>query len=61
MQHILNRTGTPNTFPPKVRSGTTEEENGESETSASVVVAQTSSEPNTVRNDSAGPGIKDKR
>ena len=59
-QHILNRTSTPNPLPPKLRSGA-EENDGESEISASIAVAQTSSELTAVRNDTTGPGSKDKR
>lgn len=51
----------PNSLPLKMRSGAAEEDNGESDNSASVATAQTSSESSAVRNDSAGPGSKDKR
>lgn len=61
MQHILNRTSTPNPMLPKMRSGATEEDNGESEAGASIATAQTFSESTGVRNDNAGPGSKDKR
>lgn len=61
MQHILNRTNTPNLLPPKKRSGAAEEDNVESETGASAATTQNSSEPSIVRYDSAGVGSKDKR
>lgn len=58
---ILNRTNTTNILPPKMRSGASEEDHGESETGASVAAAQASLEPIPVRYESAGPGSKDKR
>ena len=61
MQHILNRTNTPVPLLPKMRSSAAEEDNGESETGASMATAQTSSESTGLRSDSVGPGPKDKR
>ena len=61
MQHILNRSNTPNSLPPKVRPGAADEDNGESETGMSVATAQSSSESTAVRTDSAGPASRDKR
>ena len=61
MQHILNRSNTPNSLPSKVRSGAADEDNGESETGASVATAQSSSESTALRTDSVGPTSRDKR
>ena len=44
-----------------MRSGAAEADDDENEAGASVVAAQTSLEPTAVRNDSVGPGLKDKR
>lgn len=61
MQHILHRTNTPSPVPTKVRSAAAEEDNVNNETGASVATTQIASEPATVRNESVGAGLKDKR